>query len=102
MRFHEPDGDTQIGAQKTAVDLDRDGTTQCTQIFMVLIPPGKMIGNEALKDPVTADKLAEFLSLVRPVQTCGDKNGDVVRLDIRPSAVLPEERVKLPRWGRDG
>ena len=68
--------------EKPAVDLDWDGAVQSAQIFMVLILPSKMIGNiDGLKDPVITDKLAKFLSLVRPVKSRGDKNGNSFRFN---------------------
>ena len=93
MRFHQSDNNAQIRKDKAAVKFYGDIAGQGPQGFMILFIAGKMIDHRhGVQDPVAAYQFTEFFVFIRPMQTCGNQDGNSLRLDAGPDQFLHKHR----------
>ena len=77
MGLHQPDDDAEIGLEKPAVEPGLYAARCSPYVFMIIIPPRKMVGDvHVVEDPVASDQFTKFIPFIRPVETRCNENRD--------------------------
>ena len=77
MGLDQPDDDAEISLDKSAVEPGLDAGRCSSQVFMIIIPPGKMVGHgHGVEDPVASDQFTKLVPFIRPVETRSNENSD--------------------------
>ena len=77
MGLYQPDDDAEISLEKPAIEPGLDAARCSPYVFMILIPPGIVVGDgHGAEYPVVSDQFTKLISFIRPVETRCDENRD--------------------------